>query len=45
MLQVSVEITEDDLTHGEKEIQKLTDKYIGNIDRRLEHKEKEIMTI
>lgn len=38
-------ITEDDLTHGEKEIQKLTDKYIGNIDRHLEHKDKEIMTI
>ena len=39
------EITEDDLAHGEKEIQKLTDKYIGNIDRHLEHKDKEIMTI
>lgn len=39
------EITEDELSHGEKEVQKLTDNYIGNIDRRLERKDKEIMTI
>ena len=39
------DITEDDLAHGEKEIQKLTDKYIGNIDRHLEAKDKEIMTV
>ena len=39
------EITEDDLTHGEKDIQKLTDKYTGKIDELLGRKEKEIMTV
>jgi len=38
-------ITEDDLKHGEKEVQKLTDQYIGKIDGHLAHKEKEIMTV
>jgi ribosome recycling factor len=38
-------ITEDDLKHGEKEVQKLTDEYIGKIDAHLAHKEKEIMTV
>ena len=38
-------ITEDDLAHGEKETQKLTDQYIGKIDAHLAHKEKEIMTV
>jgi ribosome recycling factor len=38
-------ITEDDLEHGEKEAQKLTDQYIGKIDAHLAHKEKEIMTV
>src|SRR4026209_732 len=36
-------VTEDDLKHGEKEVQKLTDQYIGKIDGHLAHKEKEIM--
>lgn len=38
-------ITEDDLEHGEKEVQKLTDQYIGKLDTHLAHKEKEIMTV
>src|SRR6267378_5723178 len=39
------EITEDQLQHSEKEVQKLTDQYIGKIDAHLAHKEKEIMTV
>lgn len=38
-------ITEDEVTACEKEIQKLTDKYIAKIDEHLSHKEKEIMTV
>ena len=39
------DITEDEQAHAEKEVQKLTDKYIGKIDEHLSHKEKEIMTV
>lgn len=39
------EITEDDKTREEENIQKLTDKYIAEIDKALENKEKEIMSI
>jgi ribosome recycling factor len=38
-------ISEDDLKHGEKEAQKLTDQYIAKIDAHMTHKEKEIMTV
>jgi ribosome recycling factor len=38
-------VTEDEEKHAEKEIQKLTDQYIGKIDAHLAHKEKEIMTV
>jgi ribosome recycling factor len=38
-------IPEDDEKHAEKELQKLTDDYIGKIDAHLAHKEKEIMTV
>ena len=38
-------ITEDELEHGEKEVQTLTDQYIKKIDDHLHHKEKEIMTV
>jgi ribosome recycling factor len=38
-------ITEDEVKHAEKELQKLTDEYIGKIDQHLAHKEKEIMTV
>ena len=37
--------TEDEVKHAEKELQKLTDDYIGKIDQHLAHKEKEIMTV
>src|SRR5882762_1697444 len=37
--------TEDEVKHAEKEMQKLTDDYIGKIDGHLTHKEKEIMTV
>ncbi len=39
------EITEDDVKEAEKEIQKLTDKYIEKIDKIGEDKDKEIMSI
>ena len=38
-------ISEDDLAIGEEELQKLTDKYILEIDKTGEHKEKEIMEV
>src|SRR5262245_44245437 len=37
--------TEDDVKHAEKELQKLTDEYIGKIDTHVATKEKEIMTV
>ena len=39
------EITEDEAKSGEDKIQKLTDKYIAEIDKLLEDKEKEITNI
>jgi len=39
------EITEDDLKSAEKDIQTLTDKYIEEIDKIIEAKEKEILEI
>ena len=41
----SSEITEDEKETMEENIQKLTDKYISEIDKLLENKEKEIMSI
>ncbi len=38
-------IGEDELEHGEKEVQKLTDQYIAKLDAHMAHKEKEIMTV
>jgi ribosome recycling factor len=38
-------ITEDEGKLAEKELQKLTDEYIGKIDAHVQHKEKEIMTV
>jgi ribosome recycling factor len=38
-------VTEDQMESAEKEIQKLTDQYIAQIDQHLAHKEKEIMTV
>jgi len=39
------DITEDDLKSLEKEIQTLTDKYIADLDKKVEAKNKEIMTV
>ena len=39
------EITEDDLKIAEEEIQKITDKNIEEIDKILENKEKEVMSV
>ncbi len=39
------EITEDDLKSNEEDIQKITDKFTSNVDKKLEEKEKEIMEI
>ena len=39
------EITEDELKQAEDQIQKLTDKYVEEIDKLLANKEKEIMTV
>ncbi|MBQ8623429.1 MAG: ribosome recycling factor [Oscillospiraceae bacterium] len=39
------EITEDDVKNFDKDIQKLTDKYVGFIDDAVSAKEKEIMSI
>jgi ribosome recycling factor len=38
-------ITEEELKHAEREVQKLTDEYIAKIDHHLQVKEKEIMTV
>ena len=38
-------ISEDELKHGEEEIQKLTDKYIADIDEMGKNKEKEILEV
>lgn len=38
-------ITEDDLKRGEEDLQKLTDKYVEEISRHGQHKEKEIMEV
>ena len=44
-MQKNNELTEDEEQAREKEIQKLTDDYINQIDKMLEEKEKEIMTV
>lgn len=38
-------VTEDEVEHAEKEIQKLTDQYVAKLEGHLAHKEKEIMTV
>ena len=43
--QKNSEITEDELKNAENDIQKLTDKKIEEVDKILENKEKEIMSI
>ena len=44
-MQKDGEMTEDDLKHAENEIQKMTDKYIDEVDKILEKKEKEVMSV
>ena len=44
-LEKAKEVSEDDQSRSEKEIQKLTDKYIAEIDKLVAAKEKEIMTV
>ncbi|MBM5570508.1 MULTISPECIES: ribosome recycling factor [Deefgea] len=39
------EISEDDERKGQEEIQKLTDKYIAELDKQLAEKEKELLTV
>lgn len=41
----SKEITEDDLKKYQDEIQKVTDKYTGEVDKVVEAKEKELLTV
>ena len=38
-------MTEDELTRCEKDVQKLTDKFVASIDKHVEHKEAELMTV
>lgn len=38
-------VSEEDVEHAEKEIQKLTDQYIAKVEAALANKEKEIMTV
>ena len=44
-LQKVDEISEDDLAEAEEDIQKLTDKMIGKIDKAIEAKSKELLTV
>ena len=44
-LEKAKEVSEDDQSRSEKDIQKLTDKYIAEIDKLVAAKEKEIMTV
>ena len=39
------EISEDDLSRSEKELQRLTDAHVGEIDELISHKEKELMEV
>ncbi|MGN0630025.1 MAG: ribosome recycling factor [Ruminococcus sp.] len=39
------ELTEDDVKNGEKDVQKLTDRYCDDVDKTIADKEKEIMSI
>ena len=39
------EISEDDLKRAEKELQRLTDHHVAEVDRLMEHKEKELLEV
>ena len=44
-LKKNSELTEDDVKQFDKDIQKLTDKYVAEIDRMVGEKEQEIMAV
>ncbi|WP_369334108.1 ribosome recycling factor [Vibrio cholerae] len=44
-LEKAKEVSEDDSRGAEKDIQKITDKYIEAIDKVVAEKEKEVMTV
>ena len=44
-MEKSTDITEDERKEGEEKIQKMTDKYLALIDKSVENKSKEIMTV
>lgn len=44
-MEKSTDITEDERKEGEDKIQKMTDKYVAKIDKSVENKSKEIMTV
>ena len=44
-MQKASEISEDELNRSEKELQKLTDRYVAEIDDMVGHKEKELMEV
>ncbi len=41
----SNDISEDEIKQLEEQVQKLTDKYIANVDKAVEEKSKEILTV
>jgi ribosome recycling factor len=44
-LKKAEDVSEDEIADAEEELQKLTDKYIGKIDKAIDEKTKELMTI
>lgn len=44
-MEKATDITEDERKEGEEKIQKMTDKYVATIDKSVENKSKEIMTV
>ena len=44
-MEKSTDITDDERKEGEEKIQKMTDKYVAKIDKSVENKSKEIMTV
>jgi ribosome recycling factor len=44
-LEKAKEVSEDEQSRSEKEIQKMTDKYIAEVDQIVAAKEKEVMTV
>ena len=45
MMQKDNELTEDDLRQGENEVQKLTDTFVSEVDKRVKDKEADIMEV